>query len=319
MQCKFCRTDTENIDLTTLQAYCDDQCRQSQRIYKTWKPLSAKLKNDETQHDEETFHDIIIRTGGYPVHCAHRGGGFEFAPENTMYAFKKAVEHGARLLELDLRLTRDYQLVLMHWSTIDETTNGRGEISDYTLEELRRFDAATNYPTLKDTGITIPTLKEFLDTFVPVKDLLFYFDFKDVLSLKMTLKFIEPYKISNRYTLGSALYRPNRFILQNRTNKSMPISTDISQSIEIIGLHKLGLLDGYAFEHDIFGFVLCGATSFVWTRALVEDVHKRGKRVAISSYGKELNKVERLREAIAYKVDFIMTDRPDLLQALLKK
>lgn len=314
--CKFCKNETEHIDLLSSRAYCDESCYHSHKKYRDWKSLSTKrvIKNEEEQ---ESFHDIIMRTGGYPVHCAHRGGGFEFAPENTMYAFRKSVAYGARILELDLRLTKDQHLVIMHWSTIDETTDGTGAVSDYTLEELRRFDAAVQHEQLRNTGITVPTLKEFLDEFVPVKDLLFFFDFKDVLSMRMTMKFIEPYNIGNRFILGSVVRTTNNLLLEIRAAQKVPVCTDILQTFEITLGHWFGLLNHYTFEHDIYGYVLCGATSLFWTQSLVETLHNYGRRVILSGYGEELNKVERLEEAISFGVDFIMTDRPDLLQPLL--
>ncbi len=317
LQCRLCRNETTHVDSLINKPFCNDECHSAYAFYREWKKTLYTPTPVNNHESGETFDDIIMRTGGYPVHCAHRGGGFSFAPENTMYAFRKSVANGARILELDIRLTKDRQLVLMHWSTIDETTSGKGAVSDYTLAELSLFDAAMQHDTLRGTGIRIATLREFLDEFVPIKDLLFFFDFKDPLTLRMTLKYVEPYRIHNRYALGSVLSTTNTLIRELRLSKSVPVCTDITQTFKITLAHIFGLLDLYEFDHDIYGFVLCPATSLFWTASLVDAIHKRGKRVVVSGYGETLSSVDRMKQAISFGADFIMTDRPDLLNTIL--
>uniref|UniRef100_UPI0024E1B976 glycerophosphodiester phosphodiesterase family protein n=1 Tax=Chryseobacterium sp. TaxID=1871047 RepID=UPI0024E1B976 len=92
---------------------------------------------------------------------AHRADWRE-APENSVMAVKKAIEKGVNMVEIDLALTKDSVLVLMHDNTIDRTTTGKGKPSDYMLEEIKKF-------YLKDglgvpTQMRIPTLDEILDT-----------------------------------------------------------------------------------------------------------------------------------------------------------
>ena len=73
---------------------------------------------------------------------AHRGASGD-APENTMAAFRRAVEAGAGFIETDLQLSRDARLVAMHDDLLDRTTNAHGPISGRTLEELRQLDAGS--------------------------------------------------------------------------------------------------------------------------------------------------------------------------------
>lgn len=97
----------------------------------------------------------------YPVVImAHRGFD-DVAPENTLVSFRKAYEIGANMLELDVHLTKDGQLVIMHDSTLDRTTTGKGAVSDKTLEELKQLDAGIKYSKVF-TGEKIPTLDEVL-------------------------------------------------------------------------------------------------------------------------------------------------------------
>ena len=75
---------------------------------------------------------------------AHRGFSGKY-PENTILAFQKAIEVGADGIELDVQLTKDGEVVIIHDETIDRTTDGKGYVVDYTYEELSKFRAAGSY------------------------------------------------------------------------------------------------------------------------------------------------------------------------------
>ncbi len=92
----------------------------------------------------------------------HRGAaGYE--PENTMRSFRRAVELGCHMLELDVHLARDGELVVMHDETVDRTTNGSGRVSGMETGELMKLDAGK--------GERIPLLTEVLDVFGGACDL----------------------------------------------------------------------------------------------------------------------------------------------------
>jgi glycerophosphoryl diester phosphodiesterase len=76
-----------------------------------------------------------------PLNIAHQGGEDEF-PSNTMYAFRKALRVGADMLELDIGVTKDGKVVVMHDTTVDGKTNGHGTVASKTLREIKRLDAA---------------------------------------------------------------------------------------------------------------------------------------------------------------------------------
>ena len=76
-----------------------------------------------------------------PLNIAHQGGEDEF-PSNTMFAFRQAVKTGADMLELDIGVTADNKVIVMHDTTVDRTTNGRGTVASKTLRQIRRLDAA---------------------------------------------------------------------------------------------------------------------------------------------------------------------------------
>jgi len=75
------------------------------------------------------------------LNIAHQGGESEF-PSNTLYAFKRSIRAGADMLELDVGVTRDGEVIVMHDTTLNRTTNGRGTIASHTLKQLRKLDGA---------------------------------------------------------------------------------------------------------------------------------------------------------------------------------
>ncbi|MDD5169130.1 MAG: glycerophosphodiester phosphodiesterase family protein [Syntrophales bacterium] len=91
---------------------------------------------------------------------AHRGYS-EIYPENTILAFEKAIEAGADMIELDIRLSRDHRLVVIHDNCIDRTSDGSGYVEDLTLAELRRYNYNNGMATFGFVGI--PTLDEVID------------------------------------------------------------------------------------------------------------------------------------------------------------
>ncbi len=100
-----------------------------------------------------------------PLVCAHRGLSGIF-PENTMGAFEAAIELGADFLELDVRRTADGEIVCLHDSTVDRTTDGSGEVSAMTLAEVRALDAGV-WKGAEHAGARVPLLREVLEGIAP--------------------------------------------------------------------------------------------------------------------------------------------------------
>jgi glycerophosphoryl diester phosphodiesterase len=99
---------------------------------------------------------------------AHRGASAQ-APENTMEAYRLAVEAGADAIELDVHLSQDGQLAVIHDETVDRTTDGAGSVQGFSMDGLRQFDAGARFTAADGStpfagkGLTIPTLSEVLD------------------------------------------------------------------------------------------------------------------------------------------------------------
>ena len=92
---------------------------------------------------------------------AHRGFSGE-APENTLAAFQKAIDVGCDMLELDIHLSKDREVVVIHDETLERTTNGLGKVTDSTLKELKKLDAGSRFGP-QFSGERIPPLKEVLE------------------------------------------------------------------------------------------------------------------------------------------------------------
>lgn len=151
---------------------------------------------------------------------AHRGD-WRNAPENSLQAFQNCIEMGVDMIEIDVRKTKNGQLVLMHDNTVDRTTDGKGEVSNFTLEELRQLHLKNGMGRV--TFHHIPTLEEVLD--LAKGKILINIDkgydyFQDIYDLlvktntldQVIIKSSHPYKkvkTENNDILDKVIYMPN--------------------------------------------------------------------------------------------------------------
>ncbi|HHY81887.1 MAG TPA: hypothetical protein GX505_04315 [Clostridiales bacterium] len=134
------------------------------------------------------------------INLAHRGAS-AYAPENTLAAFYKAVELRADGIELDLRSTRDGKIVIFHDPEISRTTNGRGKVRDYNLEDLLEFDAGSWFSDIYK-GERIVEFESFLFYFAR-RDLHFAIELKDDGLQEKVSFLIKKYDIQDRTTISS--------------------------------------------------------------------------------------------------------------------
>ena len=107
-----------------------------------------------------TLKQKLSTLNGKIMVCAHRATEVGF-PENSLLAIQNAIDLGIEMVELDIRETKDGELVLMHDATITRTTSGSGNVSSYTLQEIKQFNLKQENGSL--TTQKIPTLKEVFD------------------------------------------------------------------------------------------------------------------------------------------------------------
>lgn len=97
-----------------------------------------------------------------PILFAHRGD-LANAPENTLPSFQQAIQKGADGVELDVKITSDRHVIVIHDSSVDRTSDGKGKISSFTLEAIRKLDAGSWFHE-KFKGVQIPLLEEVFET-----------------------------------------------------------------------------------------------------------------------------------------------------------
>jgi glycerophosphoryl diester phosphodiesterase len=255
--------------------------------------------------------------GEWPVNVAHRGAS-TLAPENTIEAFRLAVEAGAGGLELDVHMTRDGHIVVIHDATVDRTTNGSGAVSEMTLDELRRFDAGHNFSPdggstrpYRGRGVRVPTLGEVLQEF-PVVAV--------NIEIKAGTPGIEETVLGilrDANALGRALVvsTPHAIVKRFRKISSGHISTGASRwEIGIFYiLSRLCLERLVRPAYEALQVPLLHRGILVVTPRFIRAAQARGVRVDVWT----INQAEEMRRLLDLGVDVIMTDRPGTLAEVL--
>ncbi|TDD97257.1 glycerophosphodiester phosphodiesterase [Jiangella asiatica] len=276
------------------------------------------------------------------LNIAHQGGELE-APSDTLYAFKTAVDKGADVLELDVHATADGELVVLHDTTVDRTTNGTGRVDALTLARIRELDAAYWFAegcgTCHDgapgdylyrgiatgdrpapSGYTaadfrIPTLREVLETF---PDMLLNVE------IKRTRPETSPYEramadLLEEFGRGTdtvvASFSDSavtRFTLYNRDVSTSPGTAQVTA----FWLGTLGPLTGVKLHgHHALQVPPSQSGIPVVTADFVADAHARGLAVHVWT----INDRAEMERLIGLGVDGIMTDRPTLLEEVLRE
>jgi glycerophosphoryl diester phosphodiesterase len=120
--------------------------------------ISVALSNDIS--GRISLKEKLSTPNGKIMVCAHRATEID-KPENSLVAIQNTIDNKIEMVEIDIRETKDGELVLMHDATIQRTTTGTGNVSSFTLQELKQFNLEKSNGSL--TNEKIPTLKEVFD------------------------------------------------------------------------------------------------------------------------------------------------------------
>ncbi|HET6659918.1 MAG TPA: glycerophosphodiester phosphodiesterase [Rubrobacter sp.] len=257
--------------------------------------------------------------GEWPVNLAHRGAS-DMAPENTIEAFRLAVEAGAGGLELDVHMTRDGHIVVIHDATVDRTTSGSGAVSEMTLHELRKLDAGHNFrpdggPTrpYRGRGVRVPTLGEVLEEFPGVAV---------NIDIKAGTPGIEEtvfgvLREANALRRAIVVSTPHATVKRFRKVSGGHVSTGGSKwEIGLFYvLSRLRLERLVRPAYDALQVPLRHRGILVVTPRFVRAAHARGVRVDAWT----INDADEMRRLLDLGVDVIMTDRPGTLAEVLDK
>jgi glycerophosphoryl diester phosphodiesterase len=248
---------------------------------------------------------------------AHRGGR-SLGPENTLYTFRRAVDAGADVLELDVQITRDGNLVALHDNSVDRTTNATGRVKDYSLADLKGLDAAyrwspdndRNYP-LRNRRVKIPTLAEVFET---CPDTRVNIEIKNTEPdvLPSMCRLIQEYNMSKKVMVASfdaAILKKFRAICPE-----VATSAGSSEVILFYSLQKMHMESAYSPDAQALQVPEYYGTLRLVNRRFVEAAHARNMKVHVWT----INDVDSMKRLLQLGVDGIMTDYPDRLMGLLK-
>jgi len=251
--------------------------------------------------------------GPRPLAFAHRGGSLLW-PENTMLAFRGAVEMGYRYLETDLHATRDGALVLIHDDTLERTTDGSGPVWEHTLAELKRFDAGYHfspdggrtYPC-RGQGVTVPTLEGVLEAFPEVR-LNVEIKQESPPAVQAVVDFIEKRGLQDRLLVAS--FR-DRVVWEFRRRSGGHVATSAARGeARLFWLaSRLRLERFLRVPYDALQVPARYGSRTVVDRRFVEAAHRRGLQVHVWT----VDEPEEMRWLLGLGVDGLMSDRPDLL------
>ena len=237
-----------------------------------------------------------------------------------MFAFERAVEVGADVLEMDAHITKDKQIVLMHDESVDATTNGNGIIEDLTLAQLKEFDAAYQWSEddgktfpHRGLGIQVPTLDEVFERFPHMRY---------VIEIKLTetpidkplCNLIRQFNMQDKVVIAS--------FHDEAMRNFRAICPEIATSASRGEVTKIVLL-GKIF---LSGFVVPQYQSIqppydpkesmnipIMTERFIREAH--AKNIKVEPW--TVNDPELMQLYIEWGVDGIITDRPDLMVKVL--
>lgn len=222
---------------------------------------------------------------------SHRGAGF-LEPENTLRAIRRAIALGADQVEIDVQLTRDGSLVLMHDTTVDRTTNGAGNVADLTLEEIRQLDAGH--------GEQVPTLEEVL--LLTDGKITPQIELKGPGTASAVVRTLDAMGSADKVVLTSFLHQ--QLLEVRQFNKDIP----------------LGALWGRLPPNVIFRSQQLGVQALhIWHEFIdhqfVAEAHAQGLLIRAWNANTE----EDIQRLIDLEVDAIGSDRPDILLDICRR
>ncbi|HET9981775.1 MAG TPA: glycerophosphodiester phosphodiesterase [Ktedonobacterales bacterium] len=252
-----------------------------------------------------------------PLFFAHRGGAL-LRPENTLPAFEHGLSFGADALELDIQQTRDGELVVIHDPALDRTTSGSGPVASYTLDELRRFDAGYTFTDdggatfpYRGQGITIPTLREVFERFPGVR---INIDLKESTSDReqRLWALIQEFAAEDRICAGcfdhAALVRFRRLTEGRVATSASP--REVRAFVLAAASHTIGWLRP---AYDALQVPDTYRAIRIISRTTVEAAHRLGVQAHVWT----VDERGHMESLLALGVDGLMTDRPDILAAVL--
>ena len=219
---------------------------------------------------------------------AHRGAK-AYEPENTLQAFQKALDLNSDGIELDVHLSSDEQIIVIHDETIDRTTNGKGLVNTFSLSELKSF--------LIDRKYQIPTLKEVFD--LVDKKCFINIELKGLGTPIKVVQLIEEY-------ISDKNWNYNHFIISSFDWNMLEETSNLNPNIPIGVLTEENLDTALAFAEKIKAKAIHPDFQLLNTEN-VSEIQEKGFLVLPWT----VNHEEDIQKVKSYKVNGIISDNPD--------
>ncbi len=264
-------------------------------------------------------HPYYAEELNYPLVIAHQGGDGIW-PGDTLFAFEKAVEIGADVLEMDAHITKDREIVLMHDERVDRTTDGTGLIEDLTLADLAKLDAA--YQWSKDggktfpyrgQGIQVPTLRELFEKF-PEKRFLIEIKLTENPINSPLCDLIHDYNMQGKVVVAS--FHDDAMALFRETCPDIATSASKGEVLPFVLLGKIFFSGWLSPEYQSLQVPYETSESYgipVLTKRFIREAHQ--KNIHVEPW--TVDDPELMKKYIEWGVDGIITDRPDLMIEVL--
>lgn len=232
---------------------------------------------------------------------AHRGYSAK-APENTMAAFELALEAGADGIELDVHLTKDGEVVVLHDETVNRTTSGKGSVREYNLAELKELDAGSWFAP-EYAGEKVPTLRQVLDL-LKGRDVLLNIETKTALGFEQLNERLVP--LLDKYD------RWERTIISSFNHYSLAHLISLKREARTAILYMSALVNPWVYAKSIGATVLHPYHHTV-VPEIVTASHQNGMMVNVWTVDQEPD-IERMKQC---RVDGIITNQVERVKSLL--
>ena len=249
---------------------------------------------------------------GAPLLVAHRGGS-KLAPENTLAAFRQAIHRWrADMLEMDVRLTRDGEVVVIHDETVDRTTDGTGTVASLTYAEVASLDGGYRFRdpegsySFRGLGVSVP---RFEDVLLDLPGVRLNVEAKEPQVASPLVDIIRRHGEENR-VLVAAEFESNR-----RSVRAYPGPWGASRThvFWFWALHRLPKGGGYVPQADILQVPEVWNGLRIVTPRFIRAAHERNLPVQVWTVDDPAD----MQRLLSWGVDGIQTDRPDLLARVL--
>ncbi len=239
-----------------------------------------------------------------PIIIAHRGAS-EYAPENTLSSFEKAIEMGAQIIETDVHQTKDSVLVLMHDLSVDRTTNAKGLIKDKNITEFKEASIIFNKTTLTEHA---PTLEEAIVLINGRCKLLIEIKKGNDYYPNIERHIVALIKKYNAQSWISTIHSFDKKTLLNIAK------VDSNINLQKLIVFKLPLVsfnfDKHFNKDDFKNWEGVNVYYKFCSKRLIKKIHKLGKTVYVWT----VNNPKKARKLAKRGVDGIITNKPDILE-----